>query len=314
MKAKEKKSLADPVELQKKKMKRKSFWKNQLAPTFFIGPHLFFFLVFFIFPFIYGIYIAFTKWDMVSSPVWVGFDNFKLIFTPGEPAHEAFINGLKATLTYTVVMVPLIVIVPLMLALWLYNIKHKRARAIFQAVLYAPSLLSVATVVLIWRWLLTQDAGLVNNLLQADLDWSKQPYAWIAIFVLTLWSGVGGNMIIFMSGLSGIPKSYYEAARIDGADGWQQFFRITLPSLRFQLLYATVMATIGGFNVYGQPAMYGGDGETTTTIMMYIQNYAFPSEGGPSQAGIASAMSVLLGLIIAVFSVIQFRMMSRKEE
>lgn len=312
MKAAKEARAADPVALEKKKQKRKRAIVDQLKPALFIGPHLFFFLLFFIFPFFYGIFISFTKWDMMSDPQWAGLENYKQILTSGNIFHENFVDGLLATLTYTVVMVPLLVIVPLLLAVWLHSIKNKRARAVFQAILYAPSLLSVATVALTWRWLLDREMGAVNNLLLMDINWvGEQPFAWIAIFALTLWSGVGGNMIIFMSGLSGISPSYYEAARIDGANGWQQFWKITLPSLRFQLLYAVVMGTIGAFNVFGQPYMYGGDPETTTTLMMYIRDYAF-GQATPN-AGMASAMSVLLGLIIAVFSAIQFKMMSRKE-
>lgn len=313
MKAKDSKTReTDEVSLAKKRGKWRRFASEQLAPMAFIGPHLFFFGVFFVFPFFYGIYISFTQWDMMSDPTWVGLKNYISVLTPGTIFNENFVDGLIATLTYTVCMVPLLIAVPLALAVWLNSIKNKRLRAVFQAVLYAPSLLSVATVALSWRWLLDREMGAVNNLLLSDINWTgDQPFAWIAIFALTLWSGIGGNMIIFMSGLSGVPQSYYEAARIDGANAWQQFWKITLPSLRFQMLYAIVMGTIGGFNVFGQPYMFGGPRESTTTLMMYIQQYAFGSS--TPNAGMASAMSVLLGLIIAVFSIIQFRMMSRKE-
>lgn len=283
--------------------------KLRLTHLIFIGPQLFFFCVFFIIPFFYGIFISFTKWDLKGAPQFVGLENYIDILTPGRVENQHFFKGLRNTLTYVVVMVPLLVVVPLLLALALKTIGKRQG--IFQAVLYAPSLLSVATVCLTWRWMLDRELGAVNNIFMTNINWAgAQPYAWLSIFMLTLWSGVGGNMVIFLAGLSGISPTYYEAAEIDGANSWQKFWKITLPEMRFQLLYTTVMGTIGAFNVFGQPYMFGGPEETTTVLMMYIQNYAFEME----LAGPASAMAVLLGLIIAVFSVIQFRMMNYNED
>lgn len=115
-------------------------------------------------------------------------------------------------------------------------------------------------------------------------------------------------MVIFMSGLSGIPSSYYEAADLDGANAFVKFWKITLPSMRFPLLYTTVMTTIGAFNVYGQPALFGGP-ENTQVLMIHIQKRAFGSD--IAMAGIASTMSVLLGIIIVVFSALQFKLQAK---
>lgn len=284
--------------------------KFQPKALIFIGPQLFFFCVFFIIPFFYGIYISFTKWNLMSEPQFIGIENYYDILKPGTVFNQEFFKGLRNTLTYTVVMVPLLIIVPLLFALALKAIGKRQG--FFQAILYAPSLLSVATVCLTWRWLLDRELGAINNIFQLSTNWAgAQPYAWLSIFMLTLWSGVGGNLVIFLAGLSGISPSYYEAAEIDGANSWQKFWKITLPEMRFQLLYTTVMGTIGAFNVFGQPFMFGGPEETTTVLMMYIQKRAF--SGSESMAGMASAMSVLLGLIISVFSVIQFRLMNDKD-
>lgn len=285
--------------------------KFQPKVLLFIGPQLFFFCVFFIVPFFYGIFISFTKWDLMSNPQFIGLENYIDILTPGTVFHQEFFKGLRNTLTYVVVMVPLLVIVPLLFALALKAIG--KSQGIFQAILYAPSLLSVATVCLTWRWLLDRELGAINNIFQIGINWAgTQPYAWISIFMLTIWSGVGGNLVIFLAGLSGISPTYYEAAEIDGANSWQKFWSITLPEMKFQLLYTTVMGTIGAFNVFGQPFMFGGPEETTTVLMMYIQDRAFGAS--TPMAGMASAMAVLLGLIISVFSVIQFKMMNNKED
>lgn len=284
--------------------------KKQLKPLIFIGPHLFFFCVFFIFPFFFGIFISFTKWDLMGTPQFVWFENYADILTKGTLFNREFFNGLLHTGLYTVVMVPLLIAVPMLFAVALNSLN--KGKGIFQAILYAPSLLSVATVVLTWRWLLDRELGAVNNIFLIDINWAgSQPYAWISIFMLTLWSGIGGNLVIFLAGLSGIPETYYEAAEMDGANAWVKFWRITLPEMSFQLLYTTVMGTIGGFNVFGQPFMFGGPEESTTVLMMYIQQHAFGSS--TSMAGMASAMSVLLGLIISVFSVVQFKLMDAKD-
>ncbi len=284
--------------------------KKQLKPLIFIGPHLFFFCVFFVFPFFFGIFISFTKWDLMGAPQFVWLENYADILRKGTLFHREFFSGLLHTGLYTVVMVPLLIAVPMLFAVVLNSLN--RGKGIFQAILYAPSLLSVATVVLTWRWLLDRELGAVNNIFLIDINWAgSQPYAWISIFMLTLWSGVGGNLVIFLAGLSGIPETYYEAAEMDGANAWIKFWKITLPEMSFQLLYTTVMGTIGGFNVFGQPFMFGGPEESTTVLMMYIQQHAFGSSA--SMAGMASAMSVLLGLIISAFSVVQFKLMDAKD-
>lgn len=291
---------------------------KKLIPYLFLLPHLIFFSVFVVYPFFYGIVISFTKFDMMSAPKFVGFDNYAQIFNFSTAVSKDFFGGLGHTFFYTIIAVPLIVIVPLLLAVWLYAIKNEKLRNFFQAVLYATSILSVSTVVMIFTWLLDSDNGLfmligsteINGeypfLWLTEINWrGSQPFAWISIFTLTLWSGVGGNMIIFLSAISSIPKSQYEAANIDGAGAIKKFFRLTLPSLRFPLTYSLITGVIGGFNVFGQPFLFGGPVGTYETAMMEIQNLAFAAD--IPQAGMASAMSVVLGIIIAIVSLIQFK-------
>ena len=124
--------------------------KEKLAPLFFIGPHLIFFIVFVVFPFFFGIIISFTKWDMMGTPEFVGFDNYITLFTKDNVFSTSFLDGLKATSIYTVFMVPLLISVPLLFAVLLLAVKNQKLRGVFQAILYASSILSVATVVLTW--------------------------------------------------------------------------------------------------------------------------------------------------------------------
>jgi multiple sugar transport system permease protein len=149
----------------------------------------------------------------------------------------------------------------------------------------------------------------------SDVVWAgNQPYAWLIIIVITVWGGVGGNMIIYRASLAGVSKDLYESADIDGAGPIRKFFSITLPSIRFPLIFTLVMTTAGAFNVFGQPLMMtnGGPQQSTTVLMMYIRQLAFSS--GESIAGMASAMAVLLGLVILVISAIQYVVMNRNAD
>ena len=290
---------------------KKGMW-NKISPYLFLVPHLIFFLVFVVFPFFYGIVLSFFSFNLINEPKPIGLDNYRQIFTPGSVYNKDFFLGLAHTILFTIIEVPLIIVVPLLLATWLYAIKNEKIRGVFQAILYSTSILSVATVVWIWKWLLDRENGLINNIFLTDTNWrGEQPLAWISIFLLTLWAGVGGNMIIFLSAISSIPKSQYEAAGLDGANSFQKFLHITVPSLRFPLTYCLITGVIGGFNVYGQPYMFGGPTGTYETVMMNIQKYGFGGENLPV-AGMASAMSVLLGIVILIVSAIQFKAMKEK--
>jgi multiple sugar transport system permease protein len=279
-----------------------------LTPWLFLLPHLLFFTVFIVFPFFYGIILSFYKSNLINEMEFVGFDNYVAIFTE-EPFRSDFLDGLKHTALFTVVSVPLVVFVPLGLAVWLFAIKNEKIRGVFQAILYSTTILSVSTVVFIWRYMMDGDNGFINLLFELDVNWHKQPHAWIIIFALTLWAGVGGNMIIFLSAIASIPKSQYEAANIDGIGKWRQFFRLTIPSLKFPLVYSLITGTIGAFNVFGQPYLYVASKGTYETVIMEIKDYAFEQQ----MAGIASAMSVVLGFIIVAVSFVQFKLMKADE-
>lgn len=279
----------------------------------FVGPHLILFLVFILFPTVYGIYASFTKWDLVNKPEWVGLQNYKtILFDNSSTFHFQFTNGLRNTLWFVIISVPLLIIIPLLIALALQN-KGVKGKGFFQAVLYIPGLISISAAALIWSLIFNEQLGIINNVFHSSKIWAaQQPYAWLLIFILTVWGGIGGNMIIYRSALNGVSPDLYEAAEIDGAGSVRKFFSITLPSIKFPLIYTFVMTTAGAFNVFGQPLMMtkGGPKESTYVLIMYIRNLAFGS--GQSIAGMASAMAVLLGLIILVVSAAQYYVMNKQ--
>ncbi|MFK9092030.1 carbohydrate ABC transporter permease [Bacillus salipaludis] len=284
-----------------------------LSPYLYIGPHLILFAIFFLIPTLYGIYISFTNWDLIGDPEFVGFANYKeILFNQESTFYDQLRIGLGNTFKFVLFTVPACIIVPLLLAAGL-NTKPKGMK-FFQALFYMPTLFSVSAVMIIFSMLYSVSFGPLNHYLNVETNWlATQPYAWITLVTVTVWWTIGANMIIYQAALNGISKDLYEAASIDGANSLQRFFRITLPSIRSQILYTVVITTISQFNVYGQPLMLtkGGPTSSTTVLLMYIQENAFGS--GISIAGIGAAMAVILGLCIMVVSAIQFFFLRQRD-
>ncbi|GIN56053.1 carbohydrate ABC transporter permease [Lederbergia ruris] len=289
-------------------MNKKINW----SPLFFVGPHVILFAVFIFLPTIYGIYASFTKWNLINDPVWVGLQNYKTILLSTDSTfHFQFTNGLKNTLIFVVLSVPLLIVIPLMVAVALEH-KQVKMKSFIQSIIYIPGLISISAAALIWSLIFNKQLGITGNVFGSETVWaSTQPYAWLIIIVITVWGGVGGNMIIYRASINGVGRDLYESAEIDGAGAIRKFFSITLPSIRFPLIYTFVMTTAGAFNVFGQPLMMtdGGPKQSTTVLMMYIRQLAFSH--GESIAGMASAMAVLLGLVILVISALQYYVMNR---
>src|SRR5699024_6533747 len=212
--------------------------KINLAPIFFIGPHIILFIVFILLPSGFGIYASFTKWDLVNEPVWTGLDNYKtILFDSDSTFHDQFFNGMKNTFIFVGISVPLMIIIPLLIAVSLEH-KEVKMKSFFQSIIYIPGLISISAAALIWSLIFNKQLGVVNNLFGSESVWpSEQPYAWIIIFVITVWAGVGGNMIIYRASINGVSRELYEAADIDGAGPVRRFFSVTLPSIRFPLIY-----------------------------------------------------------------------------
>ncbi|WYP26894.1 sugar ABC transporter permease [Alkalihalobacillus sp. FSL W8-0930] len=286
--------------------------KVNLGPILFVGPHIVLFLVFILLPTIFGIYASFTKWNMISDPVWVGLDNYRtILFNSDSTFYQQFYNGMKNTFIFVLITVPLMIIIPLLIAVALEQ-KDVKFKNMFQTLLYIPGLISISAASLIWSLIFNKQLGVANNLFGSDVVWSAtQPYAWITIIAITIWAGIGGNMIIYRASINGVSPDLYESAEIDGAGSFRKFINVTLPSIRFPLIFTLVMTTAGSFNVFAQPLMMtsGGPQQSTTVLMMYIRDLAFSH--GQSIAGVASAMAVMLGLVILVISAIQYYLMNR---
>jgi multiple sugar transport system permease protein len=278
---------------------------SKVTPYLYIAPHLTLFIVFFMIPALYGIFISFTKWDLFGEPLFVGLDNYKtILFDKDSTFYLQLRIGLSNTFKFVIFSVPFCIAMPLLMAV---AIKAKPfGSRLFQAILYLPSLFSISAVVLSWQFMFHKSLGPINNILNLKINWfGEQPYAWFTLVVITVWWFIGANMIIYLAALSGIDQTLYEAAKVDGASIFRQFIHVTIPGIIYPLAYTIVLTTIAQFNVYGQPFMLtaGGPSNSTRVLLMYIRENAFGTGG--SIAGISSAMALILGVCIMIVSIFQ---------
>jgi len=226
--------------------------------------------------------------------------------------------GLKNTTLFVLFCVPLRIIVPLLLAFAINT--HCRGYKIFQSVYYLPSLMSLAVVMCSWGYMFDTNYGIINAMLGlGKFSWTNTiPFNWIAIIWISVWWGNGGTMVIYQSALAGIPEEIIESSQIDGANVWQRFIHITIPSIRYPLSYTLATTLIAEFNVWGQPEMFNDGGIIIETVngfthksnlmlMQSIKSLGFDSFG--ANPGMASAMSLILGVIIVAVSLVQIHLM-----
>ncbi len=280
--------------------------KRDLLPYAYVSPHLILFVVFFITPAIYGIYAAFTKWDLYTEPVFTGLENFKTILLDSNNTYyKQLRNGLWNTVKFVLLSVPFCIMVPLTLALALQA--KSRGSKFFQAIYYLPSIMSITTVTLTWRYFFNYDYGVMNHLFGSVANWFMPPYTWGMLVVVTVWWVSGGTMVIYQSALASIPLEHYEAASVDGASGWQKFINITLPGMRYPLMYTLITTVVAQFNIYGQPLILTGftNQEANAVLLMYVYENAVKKQ----VAGISAAMALMLGLCIMTVSFIQMKVL-----
>jgi multiple sugar transport system permease protein len=293
-----------------------------LTPYLFILPHLVFFLVFVAYPFFNGLYISFLRYDYLrpEATQFIGFQNYLDLFRAGSVKFNEFWNSFGNTIRFVLYSVPFLVVIPLGLAV-LLNTKTP-GRNFFRAVYFAPWVLSVSVISLIWWWIFQSQGGLLNYYL-AELGirgprWlSTMPWAWVTIVVATVWWTMGFNMIILLAALQDIPDHLYEAASIDGANGWQQFWSITLPMLRPVMLFIVTTTIIASFNLFGQPLMMtrgdprlpSGGGATEPVMMrIFTEGFVRPFQGS------AAAMSFLVAVIMVAVSYFNFKIFRSRDD
>src|ERR1700694_4232744 len=290
---------------------RRGWRREALTGWLFSAPFLLIFIVFLALPILASAILSFTDFSLGNlvdpfSARFIGLSNYaKLLHDP---------NFLQAALTTTIFVVfgtVLNLAVGLAAAVAL-NRAIRRFRAVFRVGYYLPVVSSIVAVAVIWRFLFNADFGVVNGVLQIfgikGPDWLGNPTLAVAIIVaLMVWRNFGNAMIIFLAGLQGIPNDLYEAARIDGANRWQEFRSITLPMLRPTVLLLTVITTIGFLQLFEEPFVMtqGGPLNKTLSVSMYVYQQGFNF----FHQGYASAMAYTLFVVIAAITLIQFRLL-----
>lgn len=275
----------------------------------FLAPYLVLFLGFVILPFAYGVWISLHDYDYsLPEKPWTGLANYTGLLDGSSPYADAFWDSMKATWIFTVFSVPLLLVLPLMVAL-VMNQKF-RGRNLFRAMYFAPYVLGVAVIAVLWRYLLDSNIGLVNHYLgvlglPSDTAWlTSQPWAWISLIGVTVWWTLGFNAVIYLAALGEISPDLYEAARMDGANAWQRFVHVTLPGLRPVLLFITSVTIIASVNMFGQSFLMtqGGPGTETRTAIYQIADTGLTN----FNSGASSAMSMIFSFFLMVVSVLVF--------
>ncbi len=274
-----------------------------LAPTV-VGLGLFAFL-----PIIASLVLAFFRWDIITAPEFVGIDNF-VEMAANPTVRVSFLN----TIGFVIAAVIIQLAVALALAILVQSKMPDWLRTFFRSSLFFPLILSAASVSLIMAYLFNQEFGLVNQFLSifgiGNIGWLTTGFgAKVVVLLVYVWQNFGFTFLLFIGGVSAIPKEVYEASSIDGATGWTQFRNITLPLVSPTMLVASVMAIISALQIFDQPYVLtrGGPGDETRTAVMVIYESAFQQ----LEFGLASAVGIVLTILIMVVTAIQFQLSKR---
>lgn len=273
-----------------------------IAGFLFASPWLIGFILFTAYPIVSSIYFSLTDYDILSEPMWVGLSNYIEMFK-WDPA---FWRSLWNTFYYVVFAVPLGMIIGLLIALIL-NADIKGI-AVYRTMYYMPSIVPIVASSILWSWMFNPNYGLLTLAVEAlglkAPAWLGDPrWAKASLIIMSLW-GAGSGMIIYLAGLKNIPKTYYEAAQLDGAGSWTIFWRITIPLLTPTLFFQLIMGIIGSFQVFTQAFIMtdGGPNDATLFYVLHLYRNAFQFW----RMGYASAMAWVLFAIIMAFTAVNW--------
>lgn len=284
------------------------FFKG-IRPYIMIFPAVSVFLMFFIYPIFYMIYLSFTSWNLINpTKTFVGFDNYVELFST-----EEFYQVLTNTVIYTILTVILSLIISLMFALW-FN-KHGYIYGLIQGAIFSPYIISLVSVALLWLWMMDPQYGLLNWILAL---FGLPPSKWLthmdsalySLVLVSVWKMTGYNTLVFIAGLQSIPKELYEAAALDQANRWKTFYKITFPMLSPTIFFLLVINTISSFQVFDTVKIMtqGGPVNSTNMLVFYIYEYGFDFY----KIGYASAAGVVLLFLVGIMTVFHFIVLEKR--
>ncbi|EDS08808.1 ABC transporter, permease protein [[Clostridium] scindens ATCC 35704] len=283
--------------------------KNEIFTAYlFVLPDLIGLLIFVVVPIIFAVYISFHQWNLVSDKVFIGIDNYKKLFSDKE-----WWNSLLRTFKFTLIYVPTLFVLALLFANAINYLKGKLLGFVRTAFLMPYAITSVIAATL-WMFLYDEKRGYINAVLNVfgipDLQYlGAKNQAMIAIIVVVVWINLGYNMILFLSAMKEIPYECIEAAKIDGAGKWKTFRHITFPLIQNTSVFILITSTIASFQMLDQIMVMtrGGPAKSTEVAVLYIYQQSFDF----LNMGYASALSVVLFLILLVFSFVQMKFMMK---
>lgn len=285
-------------------------WRQRLTPYMFIGPNLALFTVFVFFPLLYAAYISVHEWSLIDTPTFTGVRNYQRLVQDAQ-----FWHSLRNTVIFSLATVPTSLFLGLMVAIGLN--RQLATRTLLRSLYFLPVVVSSVATAVISAWLFNDNYGVVNELLKrvglTPVAWLSTPqWALPSIILTTLWTRIGFCMVVYLAALQSISPSYYEAARIDGATRLQLFRYVTWPQLRPTTFLLLILNVIHSFQVFDLIYVMtgGGPGFSTTMIVQYLYQQAFAA----SEMGYASAMGMVLFVLILLFTLVQWRINRRREQ
>jgi multiple sugar transport system permease protein len=246
--------------------------------------------------------LSFTHWDLMSAPAWAGLSNYLALFTDAK-----FLKSLTNTAAFSAMYVPGVVVISLLVAVLLN--RKIRGIGVFRTAYYLPAVTSAVATALVWNMIYGKDTGILNYALELfhlqPVCWLCTSHAMVSVVIVNIWGAIGEGMIIFLAGLTCIPREYYEAATVDGADGLKKFFKITLPLITPSIFFQVLISTINAFQAYDYIYMLTRQGQGDSNIpvvvfSIYRNAWYFGNYGG------ASAQAIELTVIVAVLMLIYF--------
>ncbi|WP_202080576.1 carbohydrate ABC transporter permease [Caldalkalibacillus salinus] len=287
--------------------KRFNIKEEYLWGYLFVLPPILGFMLFAFLPMLFSIYVSFTAFDLYNPAVFNGLDNYKRLLFEDDLFRKTIINTFYAALG-----IPLSIVLSLIIAMAL-NQKIK-GLSFFRTAFFLPTVCSIVALTLLWRWIFNSDFGLLNIMLGSiGIDgpaWlSSETWAMPAMIIQGVWSGLGMGMILYLAALQSVNPALYEAADIDGANGWNKFRYITIPSISPTTFFLLITSTITALQDFQRFMIMteGGPNYATTTVVYYLFLNAFRY----MEMGYASAMAWVLGLIILVITIINFKLSKR---
>lgn len=272
-------------------------------------PYMIIFLVFMVFPLLFGFYISFFKWNILSSPKFIGLTNYIDLFKDA-----TFYSSLWHTVEFVLITTPVLLIIGFVMALAVTG--KSPLKGIMETVFFIPYIFSMTVVATLWAWLMQKDFGVFNQtLISLGLDkvsWltSSKNAMW-SVSLATFWWTAGFNMVLFVAGIKQISKEIYESAVVDGANYFQMLNHITIPLVSRTTVLCLILQVIASFNVFGQVYVMtgGGPAGSTRVLVQYIYETGFKYY----KMGYGAAMSYILFVIILIISVAQYVVLNRKE-